>query len=1129
MNNKYLPSIVDTGADVNILSEQFLSKLEDFQVINDKNNFRIHQVVGKCQILKIISVITTIGKISKPLIFYVIKSDLPYLLLSIDVINLFKLNINFSNKKIYQFGKEVTYKKNYCDYKCLAFHNYKEHLSGKNWCQIKSFMNDEYDSYPSYSNYESVNNNSCKYGFENMYNKMYNNIIDNYKCEHGKSGDFRKFSQNLIHKQNESKIKSEDNINFYMNDENKLVNLIKEYDNIFSKSRYDIGEIKMEAPRVILNSEIPISNRPYRASPRDNAEIKRQLDALLEAGIIKPSYSAYSSPITLAYKRDEQAKTRLCCDYRKINNIAKNDSEPIPRIDAVLDQLVNARVFSKLDLTSGYWHIKLHDEDTEKLAFTSNYGLFEWTRMPFGYKNAPGAFNRAIRRILNKHKVQYAINYFDDIVIFSQNFNDHIQHLKHFFDICQQENLKLKLSKCEFAKTKINYLGYEIGEGKYSPANANIEVIKKLQPPKTVKQLQRFLGSINVYNKFIHNYAKLRNPLNNLLKKDKKFIWNEQCQQSFETLKNSLISKPILRLFQPNLPCHLFVDASGEAVSGILKQEQSDGELHPVAFHSRKLKDYEKNYTITELECLAIIDAIDKFYYYLHGIHFTIHTDHAALVWLKKIKRPTGRLFRWSLKLSMFNFDIKYKKGSTNVEADFLTRSEIANFVKLRVQLLSKEELVVAQEKENLCNKKYHKINDLLTVRRQGLNKIVVPYSLRLKILETAHQQYGHVGISSMLNLISPLYYWQGIINDVKNYVRHCEVCQLNKKSNQKKFGLLEEMPTSSTPFELLSIDTVGGLGHYNSTKCYLHVVLDHATRYVWTFASKSVSTDTYISCLKQIFQIQIPKQLLSDRNPAFTSSKFKHFLSKNGIKQLLTSSFRPQCNGKSERIGQSLITRLRCKFNSLENNNISWPRLITQVTEEYNHTPHQITKFPPLYLMYGTLPYESPMDYNVYPSVEESRKIAEQRTKESQKVNKKYYDIKHKQMSFELGDEVMYEEPNFIKGKLCKTFSGPFFIIEKLSNVNYKISKPNHHTKQDFEIVHISKLRLFNSPEKFYLKEPEIKKSKENKFDFNMDEETQIYSINSIQSLPNTVDHEKFKLKLKSKIPIRIKPLCKN
>lgn len=1125
-----MPSIVDTGASVNIISENILNKIRNYQIIN-RHNINVYQVTGKCTILKVISVVTSIGSISKTLIFYVVKNDLPYLLLSIDVVNAFKLKLNFKSKKIYQFGNDVTYRKNYCDYKCLAFHNYKEHLPGRNFCEIQSFMQDEYDSYPNYNNIsnnwgKTVNNESGKYGFENVYKNMYSNVSNNnYNYGLGKTGDIRNFSQKC--KENNSEKCIDCNIDYYLNDGNKLVELITEYQNIFSKSRYDIGEINMEAPRVILTSEIPISNRPYRASPRDNAEIKRQLDALLESGIIKPSYSAYSSPITLAYKRDEQAKTRLCVDYRKINNITKNDSEPIPRIDAVLDQLVNARVFSKLDLTSGYWHIKLHEEDTEKLAFTSNYGLFEWTRMPFGYKNAPGSFNRAIRRILNKHKVQYAINYFDDIVIFSQNFKDHIEHLKHFFNICKQENLKLKLSKCEFAKTKINYLGYEIGEGKYSPANANIEVIKKLQPPKNLKQLQRFLGSINVYNKFINKYAKLRNPLNNLLKKDKKFVWDEQCQQSFEILKNSLISKPILRLFQPNLPCHLFVDASGEAVSGILKQEHSDGELYPVAFHSRKLKDYEKNYTITELECLAIIDAIDKFYYYLHGIHFTIHTDHAALVWLKKIKRPTGRLFRWSLKLSMFNFDIKYKKGSTNVEADLLTRSEIANFVKLRVQLLSKEELVEAQETENLCNKKYHKINDLLTVRRQGLNKIVVPYSLRLKILETAHQQYGHVGISSMLNLISPLYYWQGIINDVKNYVRHCDVCQLNKKSNQKKFGLLEEMPTSSTPFELLSIDTVGGLGHYNSAKCYLHVVLDHATRYVWTFASKSVSTDTYISCLKQIFQIQIPKQLLSDRNAAFTSTKFKHFLGKHGIKQLLTSSFRPQTNGKSERTGQSLITRLRCKFNSLENNNISWPKLLIQVTEEYNHTPHQITKFPPLYLMYGTLPYQCPIDYNVYPSVEESRKIAEQRTKESQKVNKKYYDLKHKQVSFNPGDEVMYEEPNFIKGKLCKTFSGPFFILEKLSDVNYKISKPNHHTKQHCEIVHISKLRPFNSPERFNLKEPEIPKQSEP--NFNMDEETEIYNVNLIQPCAKLFEHERSKVSLKSKIPIRIKTIYKS
>lgn len=856
------------------------------------------------------------------------------------------------------------------------------------------------------------------------------------------------------------------------NSENvKLKDVLEEYNHVFAKSKYDVGCIRLEPQKVILTSELPISLRPYRASPKDNAEIKRQIDELLAADLIKPSCSPYSAPITLAYKRDENSKTRLCIDYRKLNKITKTDSEPLPFIDSILDQLTNAKIFSTLDLASGYWHIRLNEKDTEKLAFTSNFGLYEWKRLPFGWKNAPAIFQRTLRQILNKYEIKFALNYFDDIIIFSQSFEEHLEHLKTMFSICEKENIMLKQSKCQFAQKRIKFLGYEVESGKYSPSNANIDTIKRLKPPTNVKELQRFLGSINVYNKFIPNYAKIRAPLNKLLKKGVKFEWTDQCQTSFQNLKDRLISKPVLTLFNPNYPCHVFVDASQEAVAAILKQEHPDKTLHPVAFHSRKIRPYEKNYSITELECLAIIDAVDKFYCYLHGSHFTIHTDHASLVWLKSIKHPTGRLFRWSLKLSMYDFEIKYKQGSTNVEADMLSRNPIYHHTFERSHFLSTQELETHQQLDNVSHRKFVKINNLWMIKRKGFYKICVPYSLRLKLLEKAHLEQGHIGVSSMLNILSPQYYWSGIINDVRNYVKCCEICQLNKKSRQKKFGLLEQLPPAHEPFDVVSIDTVGGLNYYESTKKYLHIVIDHATRYIWTFPSKSVTTDTYINCLKQIFQIQLPKKLLSDRNAAFTSSKFKHFLRNHNVSQLLTSAHRPQTNGTVERVNQTIITRLKCKLSSYPGK-IAWTKLLTKVTEEYNNTPHSVTKFPPSYLMYCKLPYNNLIpNQEMYPPIEEARKIAVKRSDRYHARNKVRYDTHFKTADFKIGDLVMYEEfqyPN--TRKLTPPYSGPYEILRQLSKVNFEIDRPNHLTNQDTEVVHSTRLRHFNPAGEFKL-----------------------------------------------------------
>ena len=230
---------------------------------------------------------------------------------------------------------------------------------------------------------------------------------------------------------------------------------------------------------------------------------------------------------------------------------------------------------------------------------------------------------------------------------------------------------------------------------------------------------------------------------------------------------------------------------------------------------------------------MAIVDALDKFYHYLHGHKFVIHTDHAALTWLKSVKNLRGRLFRWSLKLSMFDYEIKYQKGSTNIEADMLSRQPVVQHLSHALHLLDLKEIKENQQKENVIvnGKKYIEINDVVVIKKKCLYKIVVPMSLRLPLLQKTHTQFGHPGIQKMINLITPQYYWPQINTDIENFVKHCHTCQINKKCKQKRFGLLQQVPPTDKPFECLSVDTVGGFNYYNSTKKYLHLVVDHATR----------------------------------------------------------------------------------------------------------------------------------------------------------------------------------------------------------------------------------------------------------------------------------------------------------
>lgn len=1058
--------VIDSASTITLISSKFVN--EHKLIVYKGEPVEVRQADGKFLITKKCNLNLKIGKINRNVSIYVVDNNLPYLILGLPECKKFKLVIDCVIPKVYQNGFSLNLITNDSGNGFLSLHMQDEYSVNYKGCNDNCVT--DYDNNTGVDNKCIDNEPRTLTTFNDI------NIDDDYfdesetNCITEVNLSNECFNRNNLVQLNNTTDSDLNHEIRILEIDREVKGLLQNYVQIFSVNKYDIGKIRMEPPRLILNSDLPVSLRAYRTSPVEEQEIRTQVKALLEAGIIKESHSSYSSPVTLAKKRDE-GKTRLCIDFRKLNTITKTDAEPLPQISCILDKLSKAKFFSTLDLTSGYWHVALHPKDTEKTAFATTFGLFEWLRLPFGLKNAPAIFNRTIRRILDKYKVNFACHYFDDIIIFSESKAQHLEHLKRIFEICVKENIKLKLSKCKFMKQQINFLGYCVQEGTISPDNVNVEKIKNLQPPNNVKELQRFLGTINVYNKFIPNYAKVRHPLNVLLKKGIKWHWTERCQETFETLKNLLISKPILQLYDVNKECHLYVDASKKQIGAVLKQVDEHGVLHPISYHSRVLKSYEENYSITELECLSIVDSLDKFYHYLHGQKFTIHTDHAALVWLKNVKNLRGRLFRWSLKLSMFDYEIKYQKGTTNVEADMLSRNIVSEPIQQVSHLLELQKLIEYQKKDNVQGPNYKNINDVIYVKRKGLNKIVVPFSLRLDILHKAHEEFGHPGVNKTIQLITPQYYWPNINDDINNYVKHCHICQINKKKRQKRFGLLQEVPPTDQPFECLSLDTVGGFNYYNSTKKYLHLVIDHATRYIWAFPSKSVTTETYTNCLKQIFQIQTPKKLLTDRNAAFTSSKFRRFLENNNVKQLLTTPHHPQTNGKVERVNQTIITRLRCKVNSVSNK-VPWTNLLNEVVNEYNHTPHSVTQMTPAYLLLGTLPYETHnSNQNFYPPLNEARRLAKERTIAYHKRNKVKYDARFVESKFNVGDLVLYEEfqyPN--TRKLTSPYSGPYTILKQVSKVNYEIDKPNFYNNRESEIVHACKLRYYNDPKKLKL-----------------------------------------------------------
>ncbi|GJP39194.1 hypothetical protein CLOM_g23584 [Closterium sp. NIES-68] len=358
----------------------------------------------------------------------------------------------------------------------------------------------------------------------------------------------------------------------------------------------------------------PAFRAPYRFSPTELAVMKKQIEYLLAKGLIRPSTSPYGA--TVLFKPKPDGSMRMCIDYRALNKQTIKNKYPIPRIDDLLDQLRGATVFSKLDLRSGYWQIRIADESVHKIAFRTRYGSYEYLGMPFGLTNAPATFQAEMNHILRPLLDECVVVYLDDILVYSRDMQQHVEHLRRVFEILRRERFYVKLSKSDFALEKVQFLGHIVSTQGVHVDAKKIEAVRTWKTPENVKELQQFLGFANYYNRFVPQYAKIAAPLTNLLKKNMPYNWGPRHQEAVEQLKQALTSTPVLILPYPERNYVIEADASDQAVGAVLMQDQGNG-LQPIAYLSKKLHGAELNYPIHDKEALAIIIAFKTWRCYL--------------------------------------------------------------------------------------------------------------------------------------------------------------------------------------------------------------------------------------------------------------------------------------------------------------------------------------------------------------------------------------------------------------------------------------------------------------------------------------------------------------------------------
>ena len=464
----------------------------------------------------------------------------------------------------------------------------------------------------------------------------------------------------------------------------KACSLLKEYHDIFSLEKRDMGHTKAAKHKIVLKDSDtpPFKERFCQIPPPQLDEVRAHLKMMLDAGVIRPSNSPWCNAVVLVRKKDVSLHFRI--DFQKLNSLTVKDSHPLPRICETLESLAGAAHYSTFNMNSGFWQVPMDEESKQYTAFTlGSMGLYERKSMPLWLCSTPPTFQRLMLNCLGELNLTYCLIYLDDVIIFSQTEEEHLERMHVVFDRLCKHGLKLKPSKCDMFKTEINYLAHHVSKKGVLPSKKNLQAIAGCPPPDTYTKVKSFVGLVDHYRHFIKGFANIAAPLYDLTNwenKDKKLEHLDlppEAREAFDCLKAACLQAPILSFPDLSKPFLLETDASGKGLGAVLSQKQSDGLYHPIAYASCIMNETEQRYHSNKQEFLALKWAVtEQFHEYLSPYgknrnEFVVHTDNNPLTYIFSTDSQ-----RWVAHLASYNFALEYQKGKDNTVADFLSHMD---------------------------------------------------------------------------------------------------------------------------------------------------------------------------------------------------------------------------------------------------------------------------------------------------------------------------------------------------------------------------------------------------------------------------------------------------------------------